>query len=247
MVFNLGYLPSGDHKIHTNCEITLKAMKIGLNKIAINGIIMIAAYPGTEAGAREEQALRSFLQTIPQQDFHISSWQPSMRCIVHPYYILYRKEGNVIMKRFRYTKIKEIVQSRPIETQEELAKALQEEGIEVTQATVSRDIKELMLIKVPTSDGHYRYALSPEQNMLMSKNRMARLFQDSIVRVDSAYNQIIVHTLPGSANPIAAAIDHARWENVIGTLAGDDTVLLIVKDTETVPKLVKLIVSLMKE
>ena len=66
------------------------------------------------------------------------------------------------MKRFRYTKIKEIVQSRPIETQEELAKALQEEGIEVTQATVSRDIKELMLIKVPTSDGHYRYALSPE-------------------------------------------------------------------------------------
>ena len=138
------------------------------------------------------------------------------------------------MKRFRYTKIKEIVQSRPIETQEELAKALQEEGIEVTQATVSRD-------------GHYRYALSPEQNMLMSKNRMARLFQDSIVRVDSAYNQIIVHTLPGSANPIAAAIDHARWENVIGTLAGDDTVLLIVKDTETVPKLVKLIVSLMKE
>ena len=89
------------------------------------------------------------------------------------------------MKRFRYTKIKEIVQSRPIETQEELAKALQEEGIEVTQATVSRDIKELMLIKVPTSDGHYRYALSPEQNMLMSKNRMARLFQDSIVRVDS--------------------------------------------------------------
>lgn len=73
------------------------------------------------------------------------------------------------MKRFRYTKIKEIVQSRPIETQEELAKALQEEGIEVTQATVSRDIKELMLIKVPTSDGHYRYALSPEQNMLMSK------------------------------------------------------------------------------
>ena len=63
------------------------------------------------------------------------------------------------MKRFRYTKIKEIVQSRPIETQEELAKALQEEGIEVTQATVSRDIKELMLIKVPTSDGHYRYAL----------------------------------------------------------------------------------------
>ena len=115
------------------------------------------------------------------------------------------------MKRFRYTKIKEIVQSRPIETQEELAKALQEEGIEVTQATVSRDIKELMLVKVPTSDGHYRYALSQEQSMLMSKNRVARLFQDSIVRVDSCLNQIVVRTMPGSASMVASAIDLAKW------------------------------------
>lgn len=151
------------------------------------------------------------------------------------------------MKRFRYTKIKEIVQSRPIETQEELTKALQEEGIEVTQATVSRDIKELMLIKVPTSDGHYRYALSQEQNMLMSKNRMARLFQDSIVRVDSALNQIVIHTMPGSANMVAAAIDLAKWENVIGTIAGDDTILIITNSTESVPKITKVIVTLMKE
>ena len=151
------------------------------------------------------------------------------------------------MKRFRYTKIKEIVQSRPIETQEELAKALQEEGIEVTQATVSRDFKELMLIKVPTSDGHYRYALSQEQNMLMSKNRMARLFQDSIVRVDSALNQIVIHTMPGSANMVAAAIDLAKWENVIGTIAGDDTILIITNSTESVPKITKVIVTLMKE
>lgn len=151
------------------------------------------------------------------------------------------------MKRVRYTKIKEIVQSRPIETQEELAKALQEEGIEVTQATVSRDIKELMLIKVPTSDGHYRYALSQEQNMLMSKNRMARLFQDSIVRVDSALNQIVIHTMPGSANMVAAAIDLAKWENVIGTIAGDDTILIITNSTESVPKITKVIVTLMKE
>lgn len=93
MVFNLGYLPSGDHKIHTNCEITLKAMKIGLNKIAINGIIMIAAYPGTEAGAREEQALRSFLQTIPQQDFHISSWQPVNEVHCPPVLYIVQKRG----------------------------------------------------------------------------------------------------------------------------------------------------------
>lgn len=93
MVFNLGYLPSGDHKIHTNCEITLKAMKIGLNKIAINGLIMIAAYPGTEAGAREEQALRSYLQTIPQQDFHISSWQPVNEVHCPPVLYIVQKRG----------------------------------------------------------------------------------------------------------------------------------------------------------
>lgn len=151
------------------------------------------------------------------------------------------------MKRFRYTKIKEIVQSRPIETQEELAKALQEAGIEVTQATVSRDIKELMLIKVPTSDGHYRYALSQEQNMLMSKNRMARLFQDSVVRVDSCLNQIVIHTIPGSASMVASAIDLAKWESVIGTIAGDDTILIITNNTESVPNITKLIMTLMKE
>ena len=151
------------------------------------------------------------------------------------------------MKRFRYTKIKEIVQSRPIETQEELAKALQEEGIEVTQATVSRDIKELMLVKVPTSDGHYRYALSQEQSMLMSKNRVARLFQDSIVRVDSFLNQIVVRTMPGSASMVASAIDLAKWENVIGTIAGDDTILIITNNPDSVPKITKIIVSLMKD
>lgn len=151
------------------------------------------------------------------------------------------------MKRFRYTKIKEIVQSRPIETQEELAKALQEEGIEVTQATVSRDIKELMLVKVPTSDGHYRYALSQEQSMLMSKNRVAHLFQDSIVRVDSCLNQIVVRTMPGSASMVASAIDLAKWENVIGTIAGDDTILIITNNPDSVPKITKIIVSLMKD
>ena len=93
MVFNLGYLPSGDHKIHTNYEITLKAVKIGLNKIAINGIIMLAAYPGTEAGAREDQALHSFLQTVPQQDFHVSSWQPVNEVHCPPLLYIVQKRG----------------------------------------------------------------------------------------------------------------------------------------------------------
>nr|WP_296902572.1 class I SAM-dependent methyltransferase [uncultured Megasphaera sp.] len=93
IVFNLGYLPSGDHSIHTNCEITLKAVKIGLNKIAKNGIIMIAAYPGTEAGDREEKALHSFLQTIPQKDFHVSSWQPVNEVHCPPLLYIVQKRG----------------------------------------------------------------------------------------------------------------------------------------------------------
>ena len=151
------------------------------------------------------------------------------------------------MKRYRYNKIKEIVQSQSIETQEELANALLAEGIEVTQATVSRDIKELMLIKIPTGDGHYRYALSPEENVVLSRSRINRLFQDSIIRVDSALNQIVLHTIPGSASVVAFSVDHAKWSEVIGTLAGDDTILLICRSVEEVDSVLKRIADLMKE
>ena len=150
------------------------------------------------------------------------------------------------MKRYRYNKIKEIVQSQSIETQEELANALLAEGIEVTQATVSRDIKELMLIKIPTGDGHYRYALSPEENVVLSRSRINRLFQDSIIRVDSALNQIVLHTIPGSASAVAFSVDHAKWSEVIGTLAGDDTILLICRSVEEVDSVLKRIADLMK-
>ena len=115
------------------------------------------------------------------------------------------------MKRFRYNKIKEIIQTKAIETQEELAQALVEEGITVTQATVSRDIKELMLIKVPTGDGRYRYAL------------------------------------PGSAQSVAFAIDHAKWHEVIGTIAGDDTILLICNSVESVEMVLDRIQDLMRD
>ncbi len=151
------------------------------------------------------------------------------------------------MKRYRYNKIKEIVKSRPIETQEELAAALMAEGIEVTQATVSRDIKELMLVKVPTGDGHYRYALTPDNNIILSRNRISRLFQDSIVNMDSALNQLVIHTLPGSAQSVCFAIDNAKWPEMIGTLAGDDTILIICRSVEDVPLVRKRVNLLMKD
>ena len=90
------------------------------------------------------------------------------------------------MKRYRIMKIKEIIQNQVIETQEELAEALKKEGIAVTQATVSRDIKDLMLIKIPYKNGHYRYALSNEKQSVMSKSHTAILFQEAVVKIDSA-------------------------------------------------------------
>ena len=104
-----------------------------------------------------------------------------------------------------------------------------------------------MLIKIPTGDGHYRYALSPEENVVLSRSRINRLFQDSIIRVDSALNQIVLHTIPGSASAVAFSVDHAKWSEVIGTLAGDDTILLICRSVEEVDSVLKRIADLMKE
>ncbi len=151
------------------------------------------------------------------------------------------------MKRFRIMKIKEIIQNQVIETQEELAQALAREGIVVTQATVSRDIKDLMLLKIPYKDGHYRYALSNEKPAMLSKNHTAMLFQQSVIKIDSAMNMVVLHTLPGSASAVAFAIDHARGEEVIGTLAGDDTVLMILRTPEDVPGVIKRIQAMLKE
>ena len=150
------------------------------------------------------------------------------------------------MKRYRCAKIKEIVQSQVIETQEELARALQREGIEVTQATVSRDIKELMLIKVPYKDGRYRYALSPEKSSGMSRTHIAILFQEAVTRIESSLNLIVIHTIPGSAQSVASAIDHSEWEGLLGTLAGDDTILIIAQTPEDVPDLTVRIKDLLK-
>ena len=150
------------------------------------------------------------------------------------------------MKRYRIMKIKEIIQNQVIETQEELAAALKKEGIQVTQATVSRDIKDLMLIKVPYENGHYRYAISDEKQNVMSKNHTAILFQEAVVKMDSAMNMVVLHTIPGSASAVAFAMDHAKTEEVIGTLAGDDTVLVILRTPEDVSPFLEHIRKMLK-
>lgn len=138
------------------------------------------------------------------------------------------------MKRYRCMKIKEIIQNQVIETQEELATALQNEGIAVTQATVSRDIKDLGLIKVPYGNKRSRYALSTEARGMMSKSHSVMLFQEAVTKIDSSMNLVVIHTVPGSAQAVAASIDQSAHPEIIGTLAGDDTILVILKTVKDV-------------
>lgn len=138
------------------------------------------------------------------------------------------------MKMTRHAKIKEIIDKNKIETQEDLAAALRNEGIEVTQATVSRDIKELMLVKVPDANGHYHYAYPKEHNMLLTPGRLERTFQDSIVSIKFTDHLVVIKTLPGTAQAVGYALDYMKWPEVLGTLAGDDTVFVAVSDRESV-------------
>jgi len=143
------------------------------------------------------------------------------------------------MKSKRHAIIKDIIETQEVETQEELAEALLSRDIKVTQATVSRDIKEMMLFKVPTESGRYRYAAPQQENVVFTKNRLARLFKDNVTGVDSSENLIVVKTLPGSASLVAAGLDQAQWPEVIGTIAGDDNILVVVKPKAAVLRVVK--------
>ncbi|MEW6621649.1 MAG: arginine repressor [Bacillota bacterium] len=150
------------------------------------------------------------------------------------------------MKNARQKKILEIIKEYNVETQEELAKRLKESGFEVTQATVSRDIKELGLIKIATGNDSYKYHMVNEQRQGINISRLSRLLQDSVVKIDHSENLIIIKTLPGVANAIASCIDHIQWPEVIGTVAGDDTILIVVKPSDAVYKVMDTIDKLLQ-
>ena len=143
------------------------------------------------------------------------------------------------MKIKRHAVIRDIIENSLVETQEDLAAALRARHIDVTQATVSRDIKTLMLVKVPAGNGRYRYALPREKGALLSKERMARLFYDSVVSLDYSENIVVVKTLPGAANAVASILDHMPWQEIVGTVAGDDSILVVVKPKEAAPEVVR--------
>lgn len=133
------------------------------------------------------------------------------------------------MKGQRQLKIRELVASRDIETQEELAGLLRENGFDVTQATVSRDIKEMHLIKVPLEDGRYKYALPAGQPRVNATQKLRRTLADNFVSVDHTENLIVMKCLPGTANAVAALIDQLEWPELMGTVSGDDTILIIIR------------------
>ena len=135
------------------------------------------------------------------------------------------------MKTVRQVAILDIIEKQEIETQEELASALNARGIRVTQATVSRDIKELRLLKVLTPSGKYKYATGDQADNNLT-DRFIRMLAESLLSVSSANNLIVVKTLSGSANVAAEALDSMHWPEVLGTLAGDNTVLRIIRSNE---------------
>ncbi len=147
---------------------------------------------------------------------------------------------NQATKDRRQRAILTLVSTRPVRSQEELAELLERQGFEATQATVSRDIKDLGLVKVPIKDGgahQFKYVVPAAEVAFTS--RLHRLVSELVLSIKSSVNQIVLRLPPGSAMMVAAAIDEAQWPEIIGTLGGDDTILVIVDDPKNTPIIVQ--------
>ena len=141
------------------------------------------------------------------------------------------------MKSRRHTKILEIIGSREIETQEELADALKEQGFEVTQATVSRDIKNLKLIKMQSSSGKAKYVVSTrEQKNIV--DRLSNILSNTVLSVENVDKMVVIKTITGSAPITAEAIDNLESADIAGTVAGDNTIFILVRTVKSAEELV---------
>ena len=135
-----------------------------------------------------------------------------------------------MMKNDRQNHLLQIISEESIETQEQLLERLQSRGIKSTQATISRDIKELHLIKEPAGQGRYRYAVSTHRTKLNFADRLRTIFRESLLSVDYAQNIVVIKTMPGLAHGAASALDGMTISEMVGTLAGDDTVMVVMRD-----------------
>lgn len=142
------------------------------------------------------------------------------------------------MKSARQTAILSLIEQHDVRTQEELAQKLGERGFNVTQATVSRDIKELRLLKVLSSGGGYKYATADQAEHGISE-RFVRMFVDSVISIAYSGNIVVIKTLSGSANVAGEAIDGMRWPEILGTLSGDNTIMVVVRSDADAPAVVE--------
>lgn len=136
------------------------------------------------------------------------------------------------MKNDRQAMILEIIGQENIETQEQLLTRLQARGFRCTQATISRDIKQLHLVKEPVGQGVYKYAVSGNRTTLNVAAKLRTIFRECIVSIDYAQNIVVVKTMPGLANGACSALDNMDMNDIVGSLAGDDTALLVMRNTE---------------
>lgn len=142
------------------------------------------------------------------------------------------------MKTGRQSKIIEIIQKNEIETQEELSEYLVKEGYSVTQATVSRDIRELKLTKILMSNGKQKYAIINESLEDLSQ-KYARILRDGFVSMDMAQNILVIKTGSGMANAVCAAIDSMQMQEIVGSIAGDDTIMCAIRTVDETIALMK--------
>ena len=149
------------------------------------------------------------------------------------------------MKKYtRQTKILELISKSEVETQEELAAGLKAMGIDVTQATISRDIKELRLVKVMSKSGKYKYATIGQSQEGIT-DRLTKIFENSVVSIDNAMNIVVIKTIPGAAQICASAVDSLGLEDIAGSIAGDDTIFVAISDIERVKEIASTLKSLL--
>ena len=149
------------------------------------------------------------------------------------------------MKAMRHAMILQLIDGMEIDTQEMLADQLLARGVSVTQATISRDIKELRLVKVLTDHGTYKYSTAERVEKNVS-DRMIRLFSESVVSLTEAENLIVIKTLPASAGIACEAIDGLGWNEIAGTLAGENSIFVAIKNKEQVPAVMNRFHAMMK-
>ena len=149
------------------------------------------------------------------------------------------------MKTDRQNEILRLIENQSIGTQEELVKTLRDHGWKATQATVSRDIKELQLVKVAAEEGGYRYAEPKPRNTVVDE-RMIRILSDTLLSADHAGHMVVVKTMSGSANVAGEVLDTIGWPEILGTIAGDNTILVIVRHEHDAEEIVRRLLQMVR-